>query len=347
MQAGKELTIYDIAQMADVSPATVSRVLNRHPGINAKTREKVNEVLARTGFKPRWKAGGSNIIGVILPPYHDVLLDPYDSRILSCCFNELMDMEYSMQIICPAQAKLDATGKNTLAALNMLSGIIAVAAPPNYELCKYLLSPQNKLPAVVIGHLDNEDARKNVAENHIIADDYAAGYQSAMLLLRHHHRRFHVVSASLDDAVHRRRYEGIVAALKHYHIAESDIATLEIRDNLRQSGEQLAAELACIKDRPEALIFTQSSICTGFVHGCRAMNLNIPDDFSVVSFEDNNELAGVMPPITAIQTPTQKIGQAAVRALTARINNTECTSPGIISHALVSRHSVRQTGNAR
>lgn len=341
MEKHGELTIYDIARMAQVSPATVSRVLNHHPGINAKTLEKVNKALAETGFKPRWKAGGNKVIGVVLPPYHDALLDPYDSRILSCCFNELMDMEYSMQVICPAQARMDSTGKNTLAALNMLNGIIAIASPPNYELCRHLLSPENKLPAVVIGHLDDGNAMDNPAGNHIIADDHAAGYQSAMLLLRHHHRRFQVVTASINDAVHRRRYDGIMAAMKHYHIPDSDVATLEIRDNLRQSGEQLAAELACMKTRPEGLIFTQSSICWGFVRGCSAMNLRIPEEFSVVSFEDNGELENCNPPISVIQTPTRKLGLAAVKSLLALMDGREHHSAGAISHTLVSRQSVR------
>jgi LacI family transcriptional regulator len=224
----------------------------------------------------------------------------------------------------------------------MLRGIIAVASPQNYELCNFLLHPQNKLPSVVIGYLNNNNSRQTVTENHIIADDYAAGYQAAMLLLRHHHRHFQLVSSSLEDAVHRLRREGALAALKDYDIPECDIRLTEVKENLRSNGEQLAAKLACLPVRPEGLIFTQSSICFGFVLGCKAMNLNIPKDFSVVSFEDNDELESTQPPITVIRTPTRKIGQAAVKNLISRINNQKCSQSPVILHTLISRQSVRE-----
>ena len=79
----KQLTVYDIANAAGVSVATVSKVLNQHRSVSADTAARVNAIMAETGFTPRWKSTASRCVGVILPPYKSMLQDPYCSRLVS------------------------------------------------------------------------------------------------------------------------------------------------------------------------------------------------------------------------------------------------------------------------
>ncbi len=340
MKQKDELTVYTIAEMAGVSVSTVSKVLNQHRGVNAKTAEKINAILAETGFRPRWKASGSKCIGVVLPPYHGALLDSYDSIILSRCCDDLMDQGYSLQLICRSKIGLNSAGQCILGASDMINGVIAISSPPNYDFCHQLLSETSAFPAVVIGKLKGDRPNTPSKSNHIIADDFSAGYQAAMLLLRHNHKKFMLVAASLEDIVHRHRREGMLDALHSNGISEQDIDTIEFKDGLRESGTQLAVSIACSVKKPDALIFSNGSICAGFVTGCDTMKLRIPDEFSVIGFEDASELLFLPVPVTAMHTPADKIGKCAVDSLLALIERRPLPSPCLIQHNLLMRQSV-------
>ena len=337
----QSLTVYDIARMAGVSPATVSKVINRRRGVNAETAAKVIDILASTGFAPRWKAGSSKVIGIVCPPYDGVLLDSYDSQIISRCFDALRKKEYSLELISHVPAARKKNVRSLFASHENLSGLIAIASPPNYPCCLDILANQTSIPGVVIGKL--ADCQPNsipAAGNHIWADDYAAGYQLATLFLRHNHKTFLLVTASLDDIGHNHRLKGIMAALKAEKIPDHAITIQEVKEDLRKNGNQIAMTMVCSKKKPSAVIFTNGAICAGFVIGCVNMKIQIPAEFSVAGFEDASELEHLPIPVTAMHTPAEHLGAAAVTSLLSQLEHHTLPMARVLQHQLCIRSSV-------
>ncbi|MDR0932649.1 MAG: LacI family transcriptional regulator [Victivallales bacterium] len=341
MKKKSDLTVYDIARLAGVSTATVSRVLNQNSGVNPQTVRKVNEVLTQNNFKPRWKAGGSKIIGMIPPDFDGTLAEPFCSQVVSAVYDSLRKHGYSLSLLSQNMQKNNTFGRNTFGRNHQLSGIIILSTPNNYAFCEKMLACSDEFPCVVIGKLTNDIPDRTSGFNHILANDYAAGYQLATLIARHNHRRIMIVTPYQGDVGHLHRMEGITEALKNSGISSSELSFREFRENLRQNGEQLAADLACDTHKPDAIIFTQGSICSGFVMGCQSMKLRIPDDFSVVTFADNNEFAFTNPPITTMNSPNEKLGERAVKALMAQLNQEHFRESGLIQHVFHNRHSIR------
>ena len=335
------LTVYDIAHMAGVSPATVSKVINRRRGVNAETAANVVRILRETGFSPRWKAGTCKVVGFIGPAYPGIILDSYDSQILSQCCDELMEKGFSLQLVNPCHAADMKSFRSFLSRSEMISGVIIIANPINYEFCREMLRNSSNFPCVVIGKLDDSTANSiPEAGNHLWTDDYAAGYQLATLFLRHNHRKFHIVSATLDDVGHRHRTSGIIAALKSQGIPPENITTGEVKEDLRNSGAQLAMIIACKKVKPDAIIFTNGAICAGFVTGCVNMKVRIPEEISVAGFEDASELEYLPVPVTSMHTPARQLGEAAVKALLAQIDHTLLPFPKVLQHSLCIRNTI-------
>ncbi len=337
-----DLTIYDIAEMAGVSAATVSKVLNGRRGVNAATAERVNRILNDTGFKPRWRAGGQgSCIGVVMPPFGGIFTDHYDSQIISGCYDRLVAENYSLLLFNYRHVGIAADGSCRLDTSAQLSGVIAVSCPENYDFCRRLLVESHRFPAVVIGGLSEEPlADTRLEPNNIVCDDYTSGFQAAMMLLRYNHRRILISAPSLKNFDHRRRVRGIIDAIAT--VPEAGYTLTEYSGYMWNNGEQLAVDLACRKDRPDALIFTNSINCAGFISGCHAMRLRVPEEFSVVGFEDGEELKYLMPSITAMHSPCEIIGARAVETLLAQITRQPMPPNSPVSHQLIMRRSVQR-----
>ena len=195
----------------------------------------------------------------------------------------------------------------------------------------------------MIGKLANTEAR-SIPErgNHLWSNDFTAGYQLVTLFLRRNHRRFLLVCASQHDVGHSHRLEGMCSALHDGGIPKEDIMIQEVKEYLRISGNQIAMNLACKKDKPDAIIFTNGAICCGFISGCVNMNLRIPEEFSVASFEDSTELEQLPIPVTAMHTPAEQLGLAAAKNLLMQINHQKLPPPQIIQHQLKLRNTIAQ-----
>ncbi len=338
-----DLTIYDIAKLANVSASTVSKVLNGRCGVNEETAKRIQSIMKSHGFRPRWQAGGSDkTVAFYLPPYKGVTQeDDYITRIIGGCFDRLSEAGYSMQLLNPMHLVFSGHDYHFTSSIQPC-GIIAIPCVENYSLCNFLLC-DNTLPCVVIGSLPETTTNAHpLDQRNIVMDDYMAGYQAAMYLLSHHHRHCMVVTPCQRDIGHQQRCIGIQAAMATQKECICTVKELEYDCNLAKNGEQLALELACSTERPDALIFTQGRNCVGFMHGCNFMHLPLPESFSVMAFEDGEELTYSMPPVTVMHVPCNTLCDIAVNVLLAQMEDREMPPVVDIRHELIVRQSVRQ-----
>ncbi|NMA44091.1 MAG: LacI family transcriptional regulator [Oligosphaeraceae bacterium] len=333
----QELTVYEIAKMAGVSVATVSKVLNNRSGVHAKTAAKVRRVLAETGFKPRWSASaGIKTVAFIIPPYIDSLTDNYSGRVFASCFEALRREGYAT--LCLNQMQVDQLCHDgvDLGLTLSVSGIITFGNPATYDFCRRIYSVRDRLPVVVIGRASDDDQ----IPGNLVKDDFMAGYQAAELLLRQNHRDFMIASPQMNNIDHRNRVNGILAALENEKDVRCRHETYDV-GRLWNHGEKLALKLSGSNERPDCLIITNGVCCAGFVSSCRVLNMPIPETFSVIGFEDGDELTYLSPPVTAMRNPAVEIGEKAVELLLAQLEKKAGIVAEPIKHQLILRHSVR------
>ena len=344
MENKEKMTVYDIAKKAGVSVATVSKVMNHRYGVNTKTAEKVSAVLEKNGFTPRQNSSSNMVIGMLLPPYEGVMQTSYCRNLVDKAYEVLRIKGYSLQLVCHNTELVTESRKARNANFSNLSGLLVIASPPEYELAKKLLREKNTLPCVVIGKIDSSETFPSKAvSGNVIVDDYTAGFQLARVMLNNNHRTFCLVAAKQDDICHRHRLQGMLDALRETNIPDENIQQIEYKDYLYRRGNQLAISIACSKTPPpDAFLFTDGLICTGFAMGCWNMNLKIPDCFSMAGFEDENELERLPLPITSMRIPADQIAEVAARALLAQIEHQPIPTEEPIQHILILRNSVKK-----
>lgn len=327
-------TIYKVARLAGVSSATVSRVLNNRESVSPDTVARVEQAAQKLQFQPR-KGTLMRTIAIMIPPYESAFLNPYMTTLLCSVCNALFAEGFYPQLF-PFQQNSDGEMKRFFGD-RQVQGMILMTFNPSRDLPRDAYS--GNLPYVSVGFRENEKA-----QNYVLVDDMAAGYQAAKYLISLGHRHIAVATAVLPQHPgHRDRLDGIRKAVEEsgeninlmlYESIEADTAF----------GESLALQLSMLSERPTAAIATVSHIALGLNTGLRRLGVKIPEDFSLVGFEDNDELSTAFMPITAMHQPTRRLGQMLVQRLITLIKNEKLEEIPKLDFSLLVRNS---TGPAK
>ncbi len=301
-----DVTIYDVAKRAGVSTATVSRVINRRGGLKSTTVRNVEKILNEMNFRPRWKAAPIKSVGLVVFPSEDYLYQAYQGTLISAVTCRLFEKGCSVQLI-PAYGD----GKSfsniaALAAAHMVGGIIVSEMHAVYKLTEQLKNI--KLPCVLMGSLLNEPEFARM----VSCDDYAAGREAAAYLYQLGHRSFGIMTATLLDQGQQLRLKGAVDFLDEQGIKHEDIWTVQLESGITTNvGNVTLGRFLALRKRPTCFISTNSSLIKSIASAFKNAGLQIPEDISLLGFEDNNELACLDMPITAMSQPVKQIGETA------------------------------------
>jgi DNA-binding LacI/PurR family transcriptional regulator len=300
------VTIYDVAKRAGVSPATVSRVINQRGGLKSTTVHNVEHILKELNFRPRWKAAPIKSVGLVVFPGENYLNQTYNGTLLSAVTNRLFQKGCSVQLIPAYGDGKGFSNISSLAAAHMVGGIIVSEMHAVYKLTGQLKNLQ--LPCVLMGSLiDPPNFARTVS-----CDDYGAGREAAAYLYQLGHRRFGVLTATLLDAGHQLRLNGACDFLHEKGI--TNIWTSSREDGL-SNGDAILGEYLALRERPTCLIATNSTMARAVSSALGCAGMRIPEDVSLLGFEDDNELEFLELPITVMRQPTKQIGETAVDML--------------------------------
>lgn len=301
-------SIYKVARLAGVSSATVSRVMNNRESVHPDTIAKVEQAVQKLQFQPR-KGTLMRTIAIMIPPYQNAFLNPYMTTLFGSVCHSLFAEGYFPQLF-PFQQNSDGEMKRFFGD-RQVQGMIIMTFNPDQDVPQEAYN--GHVPYVSIGFRENEKL-----QNYVLVDDFAAGYQAAKYLINLGHQDIAVATAVLPQHPgHRDRLDGIRKAAEEsgnirmtpYESIEADAAF----------GESLALQLSMIQPRPTAVISTVSAIALGLNTGLRRIGLRIPEDLSLLGFEDDTELASAYMPITAMRQPTRRLGQILVQKLICQI----------------------------
>ncbi|MDX5476415.1 MAG: LacI family transcriptional regulator [Bacillaceae bacterium] len=330
-------TIKDVAQKANVSIATVSRILNNQPGYSEKTKEKVLKVIEEMGFHPNGIARGlvnkrTKTIGVLLPN----VASSFTSKLLNGLEESAHENDYSM-IIC----NTDHNGKRTLDYLRVLGekkvdGLIFVSQVVRDEY--YKVKQSLGIPVVLVS---SQSYKYPIP--YVKVDDVQASYQATSYLIRNGHKKLAMIGGDLEDElVGIPRLEGFKKALKDNGLSINENLIVH-GDFGFQSGKRCMEQLLPHLKDFTAIFTASDDMALGALSTAYEQNLRVPDNFSIVGFDNTNISEMSIPPLTTVAQPLWEMGNTAVEKIIEMIEKDQThIESSIMSHAIVERGTVKK-----
>jgi len=302
-------TIHDIADEAGVSAATVSRVLNGRDHVAPETRERVTRIVRDRGYMANRSArslqyGRTGLVGLLVPLVRPV----YFSSIVAGAAEALFEHDLRA-VLSPTEHKHDREVTLLDRLMHgMADGALVVLPEETSEELERLLDTNYRF--VVIDPRLPLDARIPAVSS---AHTSGAG-EAVRHLLDLGHRRIAAITGPRDWVATEERRRGYHAALAALGILPDP--SLEIEADFEIAGGVRAArELLERPDRPTAVFAFSDKLAIGTMHAARARGLQVPDDLSVVGFDDTEYASLVTPELTTVRQPLAEMGRTAVNLL--------------------------------
>lgn len=327
-------TIYDVAREAGVSIATVSKVLNNNGRISDKTRKKVHLIMEQLNYQPSMVASAltsqrTGTIGLMIPD----IANPFFAE-AARFFEDYAQQAGSDLIICSTDRDDEKAARYiSLLQRKRVDGLIIASHVGNPELIHRLL--ENKVPTVLF----SADIRL-LDCNSITVDDYKGGYIATEYLLALGHRRLGIISDNLPGS--RYREQGFLDALEAHGVSldhpDHMVQTSATLENGRKVAHRMLGEEA--GQRPTAIFACNDLLAIGVLQEAREAGLNVPEDLSVIGF-DNTMLADIChPSLSSIAQPLRDMTEQAMQLLNESIDDPEATKRKIsLPPELVIRNS--------
>lgn len=315
------VTIYDVAERAGVSMATVSRVVNGNQNVKPATRKKVMQVIEELDYRPNAVARGlaskrTTTIGVIMPEIDNTFFANLANGI-----NDIAAM-YHYDILL---ATMDSNHNNDVAVFNSLlakqvDGIVYIG----YYLSEALYEEFNRsrTPVVLAG---TRDQRENIPSVNI--DHFAASYD-AVSLLAERNEKVALVCGPLTEYINGQSYlGGYKKALEQYNRSYSEGLVFESSYTL-ESGKKMASRL--LASGATAAFVTDDLLAAGLVNELKDKGHEVPGEIEIISANNTIYTEIVRPRLTSIEHPLYDIGAVAMRLLTKLINDDDIADSEII-----------------
>lgn len=327
-------TIYDVAEKAGVSIATVSKVVNNSGRISDKTRKKVIDTMRELDYQPSSVAAALTgkqtfTIGVLVPD----ISNAFFAEVARALENNAREMGYAI-ILCSTDHQLERE-KDYLELLlkKQVDGIIIATEPEDWRVYQSL---QNKSIPHLMFSIDNHGFSSHV----VTIDDIRGGYMAGRYLLEKGHSEIAVI-AELNRASGRMRLKGFKEALADEGIFLKEDWIIPSMSRI-DSAQAAARKILNFKKRPTAVFATTDLIAAIFMNEARKLNIHIPEDLSIIGFDNTIYAKLADPGLTTIAQPTEELAQFAMEQLIKLIKNPKIPQQRImLSPILVKRSSVR------
>ncbi|MGC9400048.1 MAG: LacI family DNA-binding transcriptional regulator [Anaerolineae bacterium] len=334
----QRVTIMDVAQEAGVSYSTVSRVVNNKDVVDERTRARVLKAIDKLGYvanrQARSLAGGSSqVIGLLVRD----LGTGYIGEIIRGIDDELVRAQYDLMLYTTHRRRTEESAYVTMMTQGMADGLLLVL-PRQPEAYLASLNERN-FPYVLIDH--QGIARDEPA---VAAENWEGGFMATEYLIQLGHRRIGFITGNMKMGCAQDRLAGYRAALEHYGIPV-DEALIQEGNFFQPDGYAGGEALLNLAAPPTAIFASNDVMAFGVMEAVRDRGLKIPDDISVVGFDDIPQAASVHPPLTTVRQPLEEMGRVAARNLLALIEDPNHPTERVeLPTDLIIRQSCRALG---
>ncbi len=305
------VTLNDIAEKAGVSVSTVSRVLNKKAGkyrISADTEAKITKTARELKYRPNAIARGlrlkrTNTIGLIAPD----VSNPFFAYIIKRVQNIAHGLGYSL-VVCNTDENLAQEVEHVnLLHRNRVDGLIAMPVGQAYgHFADWL---DKGIPLVLLDRcFDEIDARS------VVVDNYGGAYEAVEHFIQHGHTRIAFIQGLPGTYTNNERLRGFHAALAAHGLPADD--RLIVGSDFRQENGYMETKLLLsMPDRPTAIFASSDLITLGALQAVYEEGLRVPDDVSLIMFDDFDFAPYLRCPLTAVRQPKELMGEMAVKML--------------------------------
>jgi LacI family transcriptional regulator len=329
-------SLKDVARLAGVSTATVSRALNLPAQLDPETLQRVREAIKRLRYVPHGAARAlrsqrSRMIGAVVPSFDYALY----ARTTSALQTELDAHGYAL-VMAAHHYDLDTELRVTSQLLEHdIDAFVFVGLDHDPELLA-LLSEMNR-PYVLTWGVDASGMHPSIG-----FDNRAATFAVANYILDLGHRRVGLITAPHEGNDRaRERSAGVRMALAARGFALADGYDQRGPISLA-SGAALMKRLLALPQRPTAVIATNDVFAVGAMMACREAGVRVPQDVSITGVDNTDLGATQMPGLTSVRTPIVEIGRAAARQLIGRLKGESVERAQLLPFELVIRGSTAE-----
>lgn len=329
-------TIKDISADTGLSLATISKYLN-NKSIRPENRMLIEASIQKLNYIPNTSAQvlrskHSHTIGVITP----TLNNSFWGSILEYLEETLRQYGYSV-IFCSHQENDDKV-KSTIHALldKKIDGAVIIPySQYDYRLIEAL---SVKIPCIALDHV-----LKDMPIDAVTSTNFEGGYQATKYLIEHGHRRIGILTGSKTGYTSSERTAGYLAALADYSIPVEKELIIYSDSFSTLEGKRALQKLTAISPPPTAVFAANYDMSLGSIIEAGTEGYLIPDDLSIIGFDDDIILSSMRPRITVIAQNVKELGRQTAHLLVQRIEGTIEDNPTLIKvkTTLIERDSVK------
>jgi LacI family transcriptional regulator len=330
------ITIQDIADQAEVSISTVSRVLSGNASVSERKRHAVLAAVEELNYRPNLFAQGlasgqSMSIGVLTQNFGSAFYD----AILRGIIAGVEKSNYS-PLFADGRWRPDVERRALQTLLNRrIDALILLGTQLD---ATELIDLKQQMPLVIVSR-----SVAGIEQNCLVVDNYDASFRATTYLLDRGHRHIaHITGALSESNVLRdgaQRLAGYQDALRAAGLEPTP--ELVVEGSFRSQSGLLAVETLLTRGKPFSAIFAANDqMATGARLGLHRRGIRVPDDVSLIGFDDQPHSAYMTPPLTTVRQPAEEMGLIAAQAVLNQLNDKSFTLQ-TMSAELIVRESVK------
>jgi len=303
------VTIKDIAKKAGVSTSTVSHCINDTSYVSPPLKRKIYKVIKELDYNPNLiakslKSKKTKIVGLILPEISDIQLSEL-AKVIEKLLNE---KDYNI-IIVNSEDNADKEFKIVNKLINgIIDGLLIIPAPNskiNYH--KILL---NKIPIICL------DRKVNNCETiTIMLDNFRGSYEAIKYLIDLGHKQIAYIGTNNQTSTRLNRLKGFMQAIRDGKIEIPNEFIIQAGNRFLINGHQSAQYLLSLKIRPTAIFAEDDIIAIGAMRGIVDSGFRIPEDISIIGFDDNLIDTFLIPRLSTVHYPIIEMAKTSVELL--------------------------------
>jgi LacI family transcriptional regulator len=327
------VTIKDVAREAQVSSSTVSRVLNGTAQVNADKRERVQRAVKRLGFVANFPARSlvnsrTQLIGMIV---HDMGWH-YAEEIVRGIDQQLTPVNYNLVMFTTHHNKEREAHYVRTMRRGLVDGLLLLLPIASSSYLKQLA--EDEFPHVVIDQHGLPGRSPTVT-----ATNWQGAFDAVSYLVQLGHRRIGFIAGNPELRSAGERLAGYCQALAHHQLAY-EAALVEPGHFSYVGGLHAAHKLLDLGEPPTAIFAASDNSAIGALEAIRGRGLSIPDDISLIGFDDIPQASWIQPPLTTVRQPLVEMGHKATQMLLSMVESgTSWCESAVLDTELIIRQS--------
>lgn len=334
-----KITLKDIARELGVNVSTVSRAINGKPGVSEELRKKILEFAKMKGYSPDLAAvglrkGKTKIIGVLIPD----ISNPFFAQILHGMERVFYPLGYHV-LLCSTDENVEKEEDNLRTLLSQrVAGILSAPTDSGGNRSTYKKILDMQIPLVFFDRII-----PGLEASYVITDNEGGVAELVRYLYGKGHRSLGIITLRSRSYTGKMRLSGVIKTCNELGILVEEEWILDGRST-QEGAYQAAKKFFQLRDRPTALLVSNNLMMLGVMKAIKELNVKVPEDISIVSFDDSywNEIFD--PPITCVAQEPEQMGLIAATMMMDLLQSGSKPTKTILKAHFIERASVKQIG---